>query len=441
MQDDRPPPSSHEAEVELLGNLLNDGKSDLDLDAVRASLGDSGDAFYTMEHRELYRTIVATRDAGEPITLHAVEPRLSSDHEPERGWRYFLVNLAQYADTANPEFYLRKVRECWMLRRLIGIGSRMQIEANQPPEMVDPAEMVAAFAQELERVELSSLDDRESAKLPEVLDRLPLPSAIGARSIPCGLGHFERMLGRGLERGTLTVGGGRPSTGKTSLGVSLALHAAKASGGCPVLFISAEMNAEQLGQRFLSAMTGVPMQDMRAGLTDDEQFASERNRAKLVAESEREAIFINDKINDVRKIAARIRRHVRKDGVGLVIVDYLGRLDIAGKYDRYDLRIGAMTSLLKTVALDTDTAIVLLCQLSRASENEKRPPRISDLRDSGMIEADADNIVLIHVGKQKEVGSMAETDLILAKQRQGNTGTCAVLYHKATMQYVACAAV
>ncbi len=146
-------------------------------------------------------------------------------------------------------------------------------------------------------------------------------------------------------------------------------------------------------------------------------------------------MLVLDAVTDIRAITAYARRYARKYGVRLLVLDYLGLCDIAGRYDRHDLRLAAMSKVLKALAVEAGIAVVCLSQLSRAHDKENRVPRLSDLRDSGSLEQDADNVILIE--RKKELpGPIAKTVLHVAKQRQGDTGTVRVGYRRPTMEYV-----
>ena len=201
------------------------------------------------------------------------------------------------------------------------------------------------------------------------------------------------------------------------------------------MFVSVEMSVAQIGLRLLSMRSGMSVRAIRAGEIEDAEFRTKRNKAALTAESGH-MIHVLDGVTDVRAIASYAKRYVRKHSVRLVVVDYLGLCSIAGRFDRHDLKIAAMSALFKGLARDTGAAVVLLSQLSRASDKENRRPKLSDLRDSGSLEQDADVVVLIHRGKD-EPGPVADTTLIVAKQRQGSTGDALVCYRKATMSYEA----
>lgn len=443
------PPQDLESERALLGGLFTAHRYgdlvDVNIDEIRSIVGP--EAFYLPDHVSVFRAIVAAHDAGEPIDQRGIIPRLEADSLSTTNWAELIHELTIVGEPANSGFYARQVRSCWCKREVIQAASEAIEQAYSP--LTGPDEVIATLTKRLDQVEQAGLGDREPRAEPELLRSIENPRNATGDKVPVAIGWLGRILDGGLERGTLTVVGARPSCGKTSLGLGLCVHASRATDGCPSMFISVEMSVEQVGLRLLSMRSGMPVRAIRAGEIEDAHFHTERNKAALVAENGH-PIYLLDGITDVRAIASYAKRYVRKHGVKLVVVDYLGLCSLTGRFDRHDLKIGAMSALFKGLARDTEAAVVLLSQLSRASDKENRRPKLSDLRDSGSLEQDADVVVLIHRGKDEsgtgarepkkpkpEPEPLADTTLIVAKQRQGSTGDALVCYRKATMSYEA----
>lgn len=434
MLDKRTPPQDLDSERALLGALLIAHQferwADCDVDEIRSIVG--AEMFYAVpEHRAVFRAIAETHEVGEPIDPTAILPRLRNI-DATLDWAETLRDLNIEGDPANGPFYARQIRDCWRKRELIRLCDKIKDDAYNP--ILGPDDIVAALSTGLDRIEQTGCGDKEARTESEVIRALENPRNTAGDKIPVTLGQLGNMLDHGLERGTLTVIGARPSCGKTSLGWGLCSHVSHATEGCASLFASCEMTDKQIGLRALALRSRLSVRSIQRGDIDDSDFVTARNKAALEADADR-TIFILDGVKDARSIAAHARRHARKHEVGLVVIDYLQLLEIAGKFDRHDLRIGAMSKLFKMLALETNIAVVLLSQLSRASEREGRKPRLSDLRDSGNVEQDADNIILIHKGSDN--GPICDTTLIVAKQRQGDTGEALLCYRKETMSYEA----
>lgn len=437
-------PIELEYERALLGAMLMWRRSDdhdWDLDDVRGVV--QAESFSVPDHQAIFRTVCAVYDAGDPIECASVVQRLKA--EPgDIDWLELTGELAEsFADVANAMFYARGVRKQHQLREIIRVLNASINKAYAP--LAEPGDIVATLEKKLERIDDTGAD-RPVNPMSEILAALPNPRNEHADKIPVGLGHLGRTLCDGLDRGSLTIIGARPGCGKTSLALGLARYAADSSKGCPVLFVSAEMKSAEIGLRELSAVSGIPLAQLRRGGVDDQRFTADRNYAVLHLENS-QAIFVDDctastHAKDARVIASRARRHVRKDCVGLILLDYLGLLTITGEYDRHDLRVGTIVRVFKNLARETNTAVVLLVQLNREAPRQSRKPVLSDLKDSGEIEQHADNVILIHapsagqaVEAPRTAPDLVATELIVAKQRQGGTGACRVVYDTGTLVY------
>lgn len=430
---DRVPPQDLDAEKALLGSMLmGESGQPWTLDELATIVG-GPEAFYVPDHSLIFRVIVAAHAKDEPIELFSIVPALNAAQpRAEREWERYAIELAEsFSNAASAEYYARRVRDCWQLREMIRLCSQTMDAAYGA--LAEPDGVCTDLTQGLERIERVRAVDREPERESELLTRLENPASNVTHKVHCGLGWLETNLDGGFDRGSLTVVGARPSCGKTSLGLGMSIDATQGSAGVSALFVSAEMSAEQIGQRLLCMRAGIAMHDLRSGKVPDLHFASERNQAALAA-SEAAGIWIVDGVTEVRAICALARSMVRRHTVGLVTVDYLQLLDLAGHHENRNLEVGAMVKMFKRLAVTTEAAVVILSQLTRASDNQDRKPRLSDLRDSGEIEAHVDNAILIHKGKDTHE-ELAPTTLIIAKHRQGNTGIAEVVYRKSTMSY------
>lgn len=431
---DELPPHDLESEAALLGGLLTAHEygdlANCDVDEIRAIV--SPGAFYLPDHVRLFGEICRAHEAGDPTDARAILARLQVDDD-KTDWRALIDRLCDQAEAANGPFYARKVRECFQRREVIRLTNQTRERAFNITEPLD--DTLASLAQGLDSIEQASCADREPATEADLLRGMVNPRAEPDNRVPVTLGNLGRILDGGFERGSETVVGARPSCGKTSLGLGLCVHAAGATGGCPTLFVSAEMGEKQILHRLLAMRSGLPVRRIRSGEIHDEEFNPARNKAAIEADAG-ETIYILDGVRDVRAIAAIIRRYARRNRIGMAVVDYIGLLNMPGDYERHDLKIGAITALFKALAADTNTCVVLLAQLNRSADRENRPPKLSDLKDSGCIEADADVVLLLHK-KDDHHQRICPSDIIVAKQRQGDTGVARVEYDKQRMCYQA----
>lgn len=427
--DDRMMPQNLDAEKAVLGTLLSFGtREDLPwtIDDIR-SIVDTP-AFYLPDHQLIFDVIMEAADVNEPMDFLAIVPRLQ-EKRPAREWGDYAIELAEsWSDLANAPFYAQQVRRVWQLREIIAVCHKAAEEA-YTGRLASPEEIVERLTKRLGNLD-SSTSEAETTSEVAALRSLENPRNKSGK-VPVALDRVGAMLDGGFERGSLTIIGARPSTGKTSLGLGLAVFAARSADGCAVLFVSAEMSVEQITLRLLSMRTRISLQRLRAGDVENDQFNREREWAVVQAGLGR-WIYLTEKrkLNDV---TAAIRRSVRTHEVGLVIVDYLQLLSTDKSYESQNIRVGAMCKAFKHLASEQDIAVVLLCQLSRAAEGIR--PTLAHLRDSGEIEQDADNVILLHKTERDANAELAKTDVILAKQRQGRIGVASLLYRKKTFSY------
>lgn len=244
--------------------------------------------------------------------------------------------------------------------------------------------------------------------------------------VPTGLDDLDDLLGGGLRRGELVLVAGRPSMGKSTLVLDWVRHASIAAG-VPALLLSFEMTEAEIMTRVLSASAGVPLLRLRAG------DLNEADQERLLAVADRIALaplLVNESCSpSIRQVAAEARRAVAEDGVRLVVVDYVQQLYVDRRVDSRQHEIAEISRSLKHLARELRVPVVAVSQLNRGPESRPdRRPVLSDLRDSGGLEQDADAVVLVHRDDYYDRASerMGEADLILAKQRNGPTDTVTV---------------
>ncbi len=431
---DKPLPMDLDAERGLLGSMLNAGPnkgapwSIEDLEAIVDST-----AFFDVDHRTIFNLLCRMHAAGEPIDIITVMAELKQSR-PEAGgdWQPLLIGIAESVpDWSNAEHYAKLVRKAFQRRRLIQLGERAMRAGHD--SNLEISQLISEFTTNALAIDEASIADREPSREADQLYRLENYRA--SDYVQVGLGQLEFALDGGLELGTLTICGARPSCGKTSLALTVARNAASApENPAPVILFSIEMSCSQIAHRLLAARANLPLRRIRSGELTQSEFNEHRNRAAQEAESY-EPIFIVDDIRDVHAICAVARRAVRKHGVRLIAVDYLGLIEMPGRFDRHDLKLAAISATFKYLAKQTGAAVLLCSQLNRRSSTEGRPPTLADLRDSGAIEQDADVVLLLNPREKETTQNLCATDIIIAKHRQGETSTVPVLYRRSTQTF------
>jgi len=426
---ERLPPQNLEAEQSVLGSMLIEKEAILKACEIL-----SADDFYREAHRIIFDAIVDVFERGEAVDLITVSERLRQLGKIEAvGDIPALAALANMVPTAaNVEYYARIVEEKAVLRRLISAGTeivRMGYEAQQEPEeLLDQAEqMVFRISRRRSSQGYHSIKD----VLVEAFEHIEsiYTNKEGITGIPTGFKEID-MLTSGLQKSDLIVIAARPSMGKTMLCLNIARNAAVLRG-VPVVIFSLEMSKEQMAQRLLCMEAGVDSQRLRTGYLQEGDWGRLSRAFGQLSEA---PIFIDDTPNlSVMEMRAKSRRIKAEHDLGLVVIDYLQLMQMKGRVESRQQEISEISRSLKALARELKVPIIAASQLSRAVESrvDKRP-LLSDLRESGAIEQDADVVAFIYrdeyYNRESEKRNIAE--IIIAKQRNGPTGTVELAFLK-----------
>lgn len=424
----RVPPQNLEAERAILGAMLTDPSVVGDVAAVI----EPGD-FYFDSHRRVFESILALFNWGEAVDVITVDAALRC----ETGQRLLAAELCQMAELALPSHavhYARLVREAAHRRRLIEIFGQAQEDTYTPHE--EPVALAGRVS-----AELSSLGIRTGGTFKHVSEVTTdvvkdIEKAATEKrqlvGIPTGFKDVDEKLG-GFHRQDLIIIAGRPSMGKTALGATIAVGAAER--GYPVAFVSAESPARKIGRRLLAAASGIENRDLLRGKIDG-------RIGELVAAAGRVGalpLWLLEAERSWARIQAKLRAFkFREPRLALAIIDYIGLLSApVPRGERY-LELGKISSEAKALALELDLAVILLSQLNREVEarTDKRP-RLSDLRESGCLEQDADVVGLLYRPSYYDPNftpyDLAALDV--AKNRDGATGVIRLRFDEQTVSF------
>jgi replicative DNA helicase len=388
--------------------------------------------FYRPDHKLIFEAIEALARDGKPTDVVTVSEQLSRIGQLEAaGGLAYLGTLAENTPTAaNSRAYAEIVRERSLLRALIQAGTEIAAsvynnEGETARELVDKAEQKVF---EIAEAGTRSSNPVISARtlLPPLIDKIDEwnrnPDSL--RGLPTGFIDFDRKTG-GLRPGDLIIIAGRPSMGKTTLAVNMAENAAlDLKCQASVAIFSMEMPAEQLLMRMMSSLGRVPLASIRSGRMSDDDWVRLTGATQQLANAK---IFIDETpALTPTELRARARRIKREHGLDLIVVDYLQLMQVPGTQENRATEIAEISRSLKAVAKELQLPVIALSQLNRSVEQrqEKRPV-MSDLRESGSIEQDADMILLIYREEvyDKNTTKKGIADVDLAKHRNGETGT------------------
>jgi replicative DNA helicase len=426
----RVPPHSVEAESSVLGGLMMSNSS---WDAVGDLLADKD--FYRAEHKLIYAAVGALINANKPADIVTVYSHLENlGKAGEVGGLQYLNSLAQFVPSAaNMRRYAEIVRENSVLRSLVSTCDEITTAAfntqgRDVASILDSAgAMMSALTAGVTPDDWVSTEKTVVALLDAIQER----AGGNVDSLPTGLADLDELLDGGLRPGQLVIIGARPSMGKSAMAVTIGMNVAQRQG-LPVAMFSLEMPAEELASRQLAMVSHVHLSKLRRSERLNEWDWSQISRG--VDDLRKLSFHISEQSGiNINQLRARARKHKRQYGLKLLIVDYLGLMGQTNAKDNRNTALGEATRGMKNLAKELGIPIICLAQLGR--EVEKRTgarPILSDLRDSGEIEQDADIVVFIDRPIMRDAALSDDwktyAEAIVAKQRNGSLGTVPLRY-------------
>ncbi|HWU40932.1 MAG TPA: replicative DNA helicase [Candidatus Acidoferrum sp.] len=425
---DRIPPQNIEAEISVLGAVLQDPAALLkSMEVLRPA------DFYKEAHRKIFTACIDLFDRNEPVDLVTLANELMRRKQLEEvGGGSALSALVDAVPTAaNVGYHARIVKDKALLYSLIQKGtaivSRAYADRDDVDEVLDWAEQ-QIFEISQDKVSRSFVPVKSVLKGTFQLIEKLYDRKSHVTGVPTGFKKFDEMTA-GLQPSELVVVAGRPSMGKTSFCLNIAQYAA-VQEHIPVAIFSLEMSKEQLVQRMLCSVAKVDSHKLRTGFLSDSDWPRLTTGAGVLSES---SIFIDDTPGiSLLEMRAKARRLKAEQGLGLVIIDYLQLISGRGRIESRQQEISEISRSLKAMAKELDVPVVALSQLSRAVESRQPPrPQLSDLRESGAIEQDADVVTFLYrpsfyrsrKDDEQDEPEDNTTEVIIGKQRNGPTGT------------------
>ncbi len=432
---DKVPPHNIDAEQAVLGAILLDN-----LVVPKVVRHIRAEDFYMQSHRVIFEVILELDEGGQAADLVTVTESLRRKGELEKvGGISYVATLANIAPTAaNAEYYAHIVEEKALLRNLINLATRI---AGMGYEGGEDAERLM---EEAERMLMELGSRRTSTIFTEIKDILKdafkhleylYKNKGEITGVPTGYTDLDRIC-QGFQPSDLIIVAARPSMGKTSFGLCVAYQAAVQTSK-PVAVFSLEMSKEQLVQRMLCAEAKVDHHKLRRGEMGEEDWVKLANQAREMA---RLPIFIDDSgMLTARQVRAKSRQIHMEKGLGLIVIDYLQLMHGGRRTENRQQEIAEISRSLKSLAKELNVPVVALAQLSRSVEQRQdKRPQLSDLRESGSLEQDADVVMFIYRDEyyNPDTEKTSIADIIVAKQRNGPTGTVELGFIKEFTRFV-----
>ncbi len=432
----RIPPQSIESEQAVLGSIMlrKDAMHEVE-DMVTA------ESFYVERHKKIFQAMLDLSTQSQPIDMLSLSTKLAERKSLEQigGNQYLAEIVNTVPSSTNVKHYADIVQKKYVLRSLIEAAdyvSELAFEEGDDhmDDILDLAEKkIFSVVSSPKNQKYVNMKDA----LPEAYERLEkLHENKGMiRGLPTGFKDLDTMLS-GLQNSDLIILAARPSMGKTTLALDISRLAA-VNNDKSVLIFSLEMSSQQLVDRMLSAQSRVNAWNLRTGnLSSDREFSQLRDSLDKLAKAK---IFIDDQAgNSIVRMKALARRIKAEKGVDLIVVDYLQLMSTSKNYDSMVNQVTEISRSLKSLAKELDVPVLALSQLSRAVESRGGKPRLSDLRDSGSIEQDADVVMFIHrydKGKdESEKTNIAE--ILIEKHRNGPVGKVDLYFDEKTTTFL-----
>jgi replicative DNA helicase len=421
------PPQNIEAEESILGGILLDPEA-----MVRVADILTKEAFYVQAHREIYHAAIVLHSQGKPTDLMSVSTWLADRGLLDKigGTAKLAQLLNRTVSAVNIDRYAALIMDKYVRRQLIAAGHEIvdlgYDRAAELETVLDESEQkIFRLTQERPQQGLVSISETLIQAFNEIEN---LHQEIALPGIPCGFYDLDGMTS-GFSRSDLIIIAGRPSMGKTSFALNISLNIAKREQ-LPVAIFSLEMSKEQLAQRLLSSEAKIPSNRLRSGRISQNEFEPLANAVANLSEL---PIYIDDTANlSVMQMRSQVRRlqAQQKNKLGLVLLDYLQLMEGSGSDNRVQ-ELSRITRSLKGLAREINVPIIALSQLSRGVEqrNNKRP-MLSDLRESGSIEQDADLVIMLYRDEyyNPDTPDRGLAEVLIVKHRNGPTGIVKLLF-------------
>jgi replicative DNA helicase len=418
-------------EAGVIGSMI----LDRDVMPKVLSILPDGNLFYKPEHQRIFDSLMELYMSGKPLDAIMLRDELERRGQLAEvgGVDYIARILDSVPSSANAEYYSRIVKERWQYRQLVDAIENMQKVVNEPLDIGEQVEQIRQLALAL------NVNHQQNGcyTLKDSAEKVATSIAKTDSNIPTGYRNIDRVI-TGIRTGELIIIAGRPSMGKSGLALQIALSAAK--NGISVLFVSLEMGHRSLIERAIGMVGDINVSALKNFPQTDRIYEQANEAAHVISKYD---LTIHEGLNTPEKLVSFVIEQKKIHKVDIVFVDYLQLMSAKGKVENRVAEISAISRQLKTLAMDEAIPVVALSQLNRECESRVgHRPRLSDLRDSGSIEQDADIVLLLHredYYRLAENPSGSEPDgiveIIIAKNRRGPTGIAKLVFLPETVKF------
>ncbi|MBI1335576.1 MAG: replicative DNA helicase [Phycisphaera sp.] len=435
---DKLPPHAIEAEMSLLGSMILDPRVIGDVVQIVTGQGD----FYNTRHAAIYQVLVDLYDKNELLDMVQLRQRLADVGQLEAvGGVEYLIELAEAVPSAtSAPHYAKIVADKAILRRLIDAAGKILFDAHTSPEPVE-TQLDVAERSIFDLAEDRTSDDAQKLHvlLQETYEKLEAAEGHALTGVETGFFELDEMTS-GLQKGEMIIVAARPSMGKTALALNIAEHMAAVNHTSVAVF-SLEMSKQQLAQRLLCSRSGVDSHRMRRNMLQGDDY---QRLQMAMAELTDAPMYIDDTPGlSLLALRAKARRLYNRHSIQAIFVDYLQLMSAPGSENRQQ-EVSTISRGIKELARELGVPVVCLSQLNRSPEGrEGHKPRMSDLRESGSIEQDADVVLMLHreeyyhdqEWKDANPDKVGTAELIITKQRNGPVGTVNLQFNGGTTRF------
>lgn len=418
---------SDEVEKSILGCLLLFEESRKYIKIIQE------EDFALVKNKEIYKLITQLKTEEKPISLISVKELAKNNKLDDKNVFQYLIDITENVVTSvSLEYYIKKLKNYSVRREIVKksqeiINSMYQVNSDEEAE-----ELKKESIKTITDIKINNLEEKQTDMISVMTETLQdIENKYNKRDdykYHTGFHELDKVTD-GLHEQELTIISARPGCGKTALALNIAENIS--NKGVYTYFVSLEMSEKQIGSRLISSKTGIDSHRLRAGWLEESDWEKISVANMELADLK---MIVDAKSTTIQEIELKAYELKEKKDIGLIVVDYLQLLKSKTKFAVREQEVADISRKLKLLSKNLNIPIIALCQLNRESLKRARPCN-ADLRESGSLEQDADNIIFIYADDEELKNRTVETELIISKQRNGPTGTVKVAFDKKTMTY------